>query len=97
MKKKAFNLRIIALATFTIGIMTTIPFISIYSADGPVKIASPFLSCLHSILEFPTYILFWKFILESRDLAVYLLAYGVNCIFYGIITERIFTLKFKNK
>ncbi len=96
MKKKHFNINLFLFSTFGLGVLTVIPFISIYSADGPAEISSTILSYLHAILEFPTYTLFWILIVGTRNIAFYLLAYAVNCMFYGMIIERVFTL-YSNK
>jgi len=98
MKKKPFNIVIFFIATIIIMFLTFISFVGFAAKEeGSSGIISNLLSLLHTVLEFPTYTIFWKFIFQSRNFAVYLLAYALNSILYGIIVERLVALIFKNK
>jgi hypothetical protein len=98
MKNQPFNVSTFFFSAFITGLLTFISFIAVAAAEeGTGGMISTLLSKLHIGLEFPTYTLLSKFIFESRNFAVYLLAYAVNCIFYGILIERLFTLKLAKK
>ena len=46
---------------------------------------------LFYVLRFPTHTLFWTFITEFGAM-VYFLGLVINCIFYGVIIERLIQL-----
>lgn len=52
---------------------------------------------LWTILRFPTYTLFWSFLISHNNLIYYSGGVLINCICYGIIVERIFSLFHKKQ
>jgi hypothetical protein len=52
---------------------------------------------LWTILRFPIFTFFWKFLYSQNDNLLFSTAVFINCVFYAIIVERIFYLFHKKR
>lgn len=96
MKNKTFNITAFLLSVLCIGFVAFISFVAMAAdEEGTGGMITTLLYPFYKVLEFPCFTLFAKSIIESRNFANYLFAYTGNCIFYGTIIERLFTLKLK--
>lgn len=53
-----------------------------------------FFAKLFYILRFPTHVLFWGFLTKHGG-SYFILGLIVNCFFYGLVVERLFSLRKK--
>jgi hypothetical protein len=50
-----------------------------------------------SVFRFPTVIFFWKYLISSNNVFLFVIGTFINCAFYGFIVERIFYMFHKRQ
>ena len=91
---KKFNLIIFLISVIVIGVLTIVSFIAAFGVDEGNKLNTGwlFFSKLFYVLRFPTHTLFWGFLTRHEGPAIFLIGLFINCIFYALLIERIFSL-----
>ena len=77
--------------------LTFVSWIAIWQYDTQDNFHSIWgiLRQLAYVVRFPVYTLFWNFLVRHDNLIYYIGGLLINCIFYGLIIERFFSLLFK--
>jgi hypothetical protein len=92
MKIKAFNIKLFLISTIICGILTFITFCVAFGIDeGTTEKTFLTLSLekLFNIFRFPTH----TFFSEKMRGNMFICGLFINCIFYGILIERLFSSK----
>jgi hypothetical protein len=91
---KKFNLVIFLISVIVIGVLTFVSFLAAFAIDEGNKLNMIwlFFSKLFYVLRFPTHTLFWAFLTRHEGPTIYLMGLFINCIFYALLIERIFSL-----
>jgi hypothetical protein len=91
---KGFDKKIFTIATFVTGLLLVPSFLAAFGEDegtlGTNIIWVVFFKLFY-ILRFPTHTLFWA-IFCNAGIVVYLSGLIINCMFYGFLTERIYSV-----
>jgi hypothetical protein len=91
---RSFDKRRFANATALFGFLLIPSFVAAWAADegtlGTNIIWVVFFKLFY-ILRFPTHTLFWA-IFCNAGIVVYLSGLIINCMFYGFLTERIYSV-----
>ena len=86
---KHFNLKTFIILTIVSGLVLIPSFLSAFAEDEG-SIGTSFIrvafSNLFYVFRFPTHILFINYLTSAW---LYFIGLGINCIFYGLIIERI--------
>jgi hypothetical protein len=91
---KKFNLRIFMIATVVAILLNFADWVALTAHNTPnsphilLWVADRF----WSLLRFPIFTFFWKFIYFPFNIILFSIAVFLNCAFYGVIVERIFYL-----
>jgi hypothetical protein len=98
---KGFDKKIFTIATFVTGFLLLASFLAAFGEDEDTlgrdgdtlgrNIILVFLSKLFYVLRFPTHTLFWS-TFSSAGAGVFLSGLIINCMFYGFLTERIYSV-----
>ena len=100
MKLKNFNWPIFLISVMVIGLVVFPSFFAAFAEDegtlSPDYKFWNFFARLFYILRFPTHTLLWSEISEGGPL-IYLGGLFVNCMFYGLVIERLASLLPKKK
>ena len=95
---KKFSKRLFFTSSIAIGFLL-IPcfFASFAEEEGTLRINLlwTILTKLFYVLRFPTHTLFWNFF--SSNAILFTLGLGINCMFYGLLIERMFSIYKKIK
>jgi hypothetical protein len=88
---KKFNITIFAI---TVIILVFLNFASwsavwLYETGDKTIALWRVLGSLTSILRFPIFTLFWKFLYSQNNVLLFSIAVFFNCVFYALIVERI--------
>jgi hypothetical protein len=89
---KKFNLRIFMIATVVTILLNFVSLVGL-EAHGTLNRSHTLLGMVGSIwtvLRFPIFTCFWKFIYSPFNIILFSIAIFLNCAFYGVIVERIF-------
>jgi hypothetical protein len=94
---KRFNLRIFKVAMVVTILLT---FMSWVGLESNVKERQfhAFWSAVGSmwtILKFPIFTLYWHFLGDHNNLVLFSIAVFLNCVFYGLVFERLYSLRGK--
>ncbi len=91
---KGFNKKIFVLAAAMTMMLTISCWAAIeeHNKDNSFNGIWGAISVLSSIFRFPVYTLFGKFLVKADIHFLSSLALFINCLFYGLIVERIFWL-----
>ena len=94
---KKFNLRIFIIATVAVVLLTFVSWAGLEAHNTPDKSHTllGIIGSLWTVLRFPLFTFFWKFPFGQNNILLYSTAVFVNCVFYGLIIERIFYLLHK--
>jgi hypothetical protein len=91
---KNFNKTTFILSTILLGLLLIPSFLAAWAEDegtlGTSIVWATFAKLFY-VLRFPTHTLFWTFITKSGE-TFFFLGLGLNCLFYGFITERVISL-----
>lgn len=96
MKTLKFNFIIFFIATIICGILTFVTLVAAAARDegtGGDGIIVKALEKLFYIFRFPTHTLFFQFMNGS----MFFFGLFINCLFYGLAVERIFSFKQKKE
>jgi hypothetical protein len=96
MKIAKFNFKIFLIATIICSILTFVTLIAAAARDegtGGDGIIVKVLEKLFYIFRFPTHTLFFQFMNGS----MFIVGLFLNCLFYGLLVERVFAFKKKNE
>lgn len=89
---KHFSFRIFIILTIVFGLLLIPGFLAAMAEDegtiGSNFIWLAFAKIFH-VLRFPTHVLFFNYLSNAW---FYFLELGINCIFYGLLLERLFYL-----
>ena len=88
---KNFNKTTFILSTTLFGLLLIPSFLAAWAEDEGTlgtNIVWTTFAKLFYVLRFPTHTLFWAFITKSSG-TFFFLGLGLNCLFYGFITERL--------
>lgn len=91
MKIYKFNLKIFFIATIICGILTFISFIATFGIDeGTIErnFLTLTLEKLFYVFRFPTHTFFF----DKMKGDIFVWGLFINCLFYGLIIERIFSV-----
>lgn len=95
MKLKNFNWTIFLISVLVVGLLVIPSFFAAFAEDegtlNPDYKIWNFFAKLFYILRFPTHTLLWSALSEGGPLT-YLGGLFVNCMFYGLLIERLATL-----
>ncbi len=91
---KKFNLRIFMAATVVMVLLNLLSWTGLEAHDTPNRSHTLLgvVGSLWTILRFPIFNFFWKFLFSNNNVVLFSTAVFLNCIFYAIIIERIFYL-----
>jgi hypothetical protein len=91
---KKFNLRIFLIATVIIILLNLVSLSGLEARDTPNRSHTllGIVGSFWTILRFPIFTFFWKFIYHPFNIILFSIAVFLNCAFYGVIVERIFYL-----
>jgi hypothetical protein len=94
---RKFNTILFLASTLTIMFLTFISFMAAWGEDegNKLNLFWLFFVKLFYILRFPTHVLFWEFLTRHGG-SFFILGLIINCFFYGLVVERLFSLR-KNK
>lgn len=95
---KKFNLKIFKVATVMAILLTFVSWVGL-EANGAENGSHTFwwaVGNIWTLLKFPIFTLYWKFLYGQNNLILFSLAVFLSCAFYGFVFERIFTLR-RNK
>ena len=91
---KNFNKSTFIVSTIVFIFIIAFSYIAAFAEDegtiGTNAILLTFAKLFY-VLRFPTHTLFWNIII-SGDSTIYFTGLFINCLFYSLITERIFSL-----
>lgn len=93
-----FNWQTFINATIIVGILLIPSFLAAWGEDEGTLGTNIFWATfakLFSVLRFPTHTLLWSIFLNGGA-TIYFVGLIINCVFYGLLTERLFSL-FKAK
>jgi hypothetical protein len=93
LKMKNFNKQTFIISTVLVGLLLVPCFFAAWGDDEGTldsNIIWVTLSKLFYILRFPTHTLFWK--LFSMNITLFFIGLILNCMFYGLLIERSFSL-----
>lgn len=100
MKIKKFNITVFLMVTIIVGVLLFPSLFAAFAEDeGTLRSDDTFLNFfarLFYILRFPTHTLLWPIISLGGPLTFFAGLF-VNCMFYGLVAERITSLFRKNK
>lgn len=100
MKVKNFNVSVFFIVTIFVGILLFPSLFAVFAEDEgmlkPDDIFLNFLARFFYVLRFPTHTLLWPLISLGGPLAFFS-GLIINCMFYGLVAERITSLFWKNK
>ena len=88
-----FNKLTFIIATILFGLLLVLGFLAAWAEDEGTlgtNIIWVTFAKLFYILRFPTHTLLWTFF-SSNGTTIYFAGLIINCIFYGFITERLFS------
>jgi hypothetical protein len=91
---KKFNLRIFIIATVVTILSTFVSWAGLeahVTQDRSHALLGE-VGSLWTILRFPTFTFFGKFLYGQNNILLFSTAVFINCVFYAIIVERIFYL-----
>jgi hypothetical protein len=94
---KKFNLKIFVIATVVTILLTFVSWAGL-EANGMQNGSHTLwgtVGSLWTILRFPIFTFFWKFLYEKENILLMSTGVFINCAFYGFIVERIFSLRKK--
>jgi hypothetical protein len=95
---RKLNLKIFFIATFIVILLNFLCWNGLEAYQMQYR-SHPFLMAVGSmwtVLRFPFFTLFWRFIYSINNFFIYSTVVFLNCAFYGIIIERIFSLRNKS-
>jgi FlaA1/EpsC-like NDP-sugar epimerase len=95
---KKFNWRVFIIAAVVLVFLNFISWAGLAANDnrnGSHALFSVSAS-LWSILRFPIYTIFWRFLYGQDNTLLYSAAVFINCVFYAFIVERFFYFLRKN-
>lgn len=90
---KKFNRQIFIVATILFGLLLIPSFLAAWAEDEGTlgtNIIWVIFAKLFYILRFPTHTLLWTFF-SNGGATIYFVGLVINCMFYGFITERLFS------
>ena len=89
---KKFNLRIFIIATIAVVLLTFVSWAGLEAHNTPDRSHTilGIVGSLWTILRFPLFAFFWKFLYGQNNTLLFSIAVFLNCAFYAIIIERIF-------
>jgi len=100
MKPKTFDWVIFLISVIVIGLLAFPSFFAAFAEDegtlSPDNKFGNFFAGLFYVLRFPTHTLLWPEIADGGPFA-FLGGLFVNCLFYGLVIERLVSLLFKRK
>jgi hypothetical protein len=98
---KKFNLRIFVIAAFGTLILTASLWTLIWAHEEKnmaiINGVWKLIITLSSILRFPIYKLFWNFLISNNNQIYFIIGWLIDCAFWGVIFERIFSLFHKKR
>ncbi len=89
-----FSKKIFIIATVVFGLLLIPSFLAALGEDEgtlPDNSIWVIFTRLFNILRFPTHTLFWR-IITRGGATIYFVGLFINCMFYGLLTERIIVL-----
>jgi hypothetical protein len=91
---KNFNRPTFIFATIFFGLLLVPSFFATWAQDegtlGTNMLAQAF-AAFFNVLRFPTHTLFWS-VIANGGVLLFFAGLFINCLFYGLITERIFSI-----
>jgi hypothetical protein len=96
---KKFNLKVFKVSTVIAILLTFVSWVAL-EANAAENGSHTFwwaTGNIWTILRFPIFTLYQKFLFDQNNLVLFSLAVFLNCAFYGFVVERIFTLRRKNR
>ncbi|MBC7449994.1 MAG: hypothetical protein H7259_00740 [Cytophagales bacterium] len=96
---KKINKTIFIISTIVFALLLIPAFIAAFAEDEgtlPANGCWIIFARLFSVLRFPTHTMVWSAIIDGGS-PVYFIGLMINCVFYGLITERIFSFFLKLK
>jgi hypothetical protein len=88
---KKFNKALFIISTWTCGLLLIPSYLAAFGEDEGTLGTNIFwvtFSKLFYILRFPTHTLLWS--IFSSNGWLFILGLGLNCVFYGLVIERLF-------
>ena len=95
---KNFNRQTFIITTIIVGLLLIPSFLAAWGEDEGTLGTNIFwvaFAKLFYVLRFPTHTLFWT-IFSNGGATIYFVGLIINCMFYGLLTERLISL-FKAK
>jgi len=89
-----FNRKLFLISTLIVFLLVIVIFFAEWFVDDQYRnhLSWKIIQGLTYIIRFPTHTLFWNFLTRKDNLLYYFGSLLINCIFYGIVVERIFSL-----
>ncbi len=98
---KKFNLRIFVIAAIGTMILTASLWTLMWAHEERhmviINVVWKLIINLSIILRFPIYTLFWKLLISNDIQFFFIIGWIIDCIFWGAIFERIFSLFQRNR
>jgi|SRR5450631_3267306 len=89
---KKFNLRTFFIATLVVVLLTFVGWAGLEARNTPDRSHTllGIIGSLWTVLRFPLFTFFWKFLYSENNMLLFSIAVFLNCAFYAVIIERIF-------
>ncbi|HZZ75331.1 MAG TPA: hypothetical protein VFE04_05355 [Puia sp.] len=96
---KKFKLRIFMIATVAIIVLNiaSLSGLEAYNTQNKSHYFLFMMGSMWQVLRFPVFTFFWKFIYTDFNIVLFSTAVFIDCVFYGLIVERIFYLFGRNR
>jgi hypothetical protein len=96
---KKFNLRIFMIATVVTILLNFADWAALtaHNTQGSSPTLLWIADRFWTILRFPILTFFWRFIYNPFNFILFSISVFLNCVFYGVIVERIFSLFHKKQ
>ncbi len=91
---KKFNSRIFGNSFLIVWFLNFVSWLALeaHETQNRFHAVLGIVSRLWTILRFPVYTIFWKFLFSQNNQIYFIGGVLINCIFYALILERIFSL-----
>jgi hypothetical protein len=89
---KKFNLRMFMIATVVLVLLNFVSWAGLEAHNTPDRSHTllGMVGSIWTVLRFPIFTLFWKFLYSQNNILLFSTAVSINCVFYAIIVERIY-------
>ncbi len=93
---RKFNIVIFLVSSLIVMTLMFMSFMAAWGEDegNKLNLFWLFFARLFYILRFPTHVLFWGFLTKHGG-SYFILGLIINCFFYGLLIERLFSLRKK--